>query len=755
MVVSITQYVLKLHSRCDLACDHCYVYEHADKSWRDKPRAISPATADRAALRIAEHAAAHGLGEVQLILHGGEPLLVGKAAMRTVLAALSSRITPVARADLRIHTNGVLLDQDWCALFGEYGVKIGISLDGDRAANDRHRRFADGRSSHPYVQRALGLLRRPENRHLYAGILCTIDLRNDPIAVYEALVAEDPPNLDLLLPHATWDNPPYRPAGEADPYAAWLIAIYQRWLADGRPWPIRFFDSLISTAQGGPSRSESVGLDPVDLLVIETDGSWEQPDSLKTAFAGAPATGRNVFSHTVDEVAGLPGPLSRQGGLGALCAICQDCPVVRSCGGGLYAHRFRTGTGFDNPSVYCSDLTALIGHVTINPPDPVRLIIPDARHSLPAGAFDALAAGPGTAESITELARMRLSLTRGLVSEVASADGWKDRELQEAAAEGWALLCKLDVEQPRAVREVFSHPYTCAWAVRCLRPPRGADPDLDRAHLAGLAAAAALRAGITTRLTVPVRDGGLHLPTIGRLTVGPGTGRTAVVAISAGRLVAGDGRWQPVRRVTGPIFRIAMEDLDPFRDCQQWPAADRLSGDDWRAWRRGLNEAGARLMATLPAYAGVLGTGLRSVVPLRPGDTSHLASTARDAFGAVALALPRDSGHLDELLLHEFQHVKLNGLLDLYDLFDPKDPRRLRVPWRDDPRPIEGALHGTYAYLALVHLWRSRGPAKRELYDRHRSWVCQAASDLVAMGALTAAGERFVAGMHAAAEAVA
>jgi hypothetical protein len=32
-------------------------------------------------------------------------------------------------------------------------------------------------------------------------------------------------------------------------------------------------------------------LDAVDLLVLDTDGGWEQADSLKTAYDGAPETG--------------------------------------------------------------------------------------------------------------------------------------------------------------------------------------------------------------------------------------------------------------------------------------------------------------------------------------------------------------------------------------------------------------------------------------------------------------------------------
>ena len=48
---------------------------------------------------------------------------------------------------------------EFCELFAEYGVKVGVSLDGDRTANDRHRRYADGRSSYDKVIRAIGLLR--------------------------------------------------------------------------------------------------------------------------------------------------------------------------------------------------------------------------------------------------------------------------------------------------------------------------------------------------------------------------------------------------------------------------------------------------------------------------------------------------------------------------------------------------------------------------------------------------------------------
>jgi uncharacterized protein len=102
------------------------------------------------------------------------------------------------------------------------------------------------------------------------------------------------------------------------------------------------------------------------------------------------------------------------------------------------------------------------------------------------------------------------------------------------------------------------------------------------------------------------------------------------------------------------------------------------------------------------------------------------------------------------MLVHEFQHTKLFGLSDLIELIDKSDTQRLMVPWRQDPRPVEGVLHGTYAHLALAQLSRSRGGEGRADWLRYRKWVCDACGALFETKALTLEGERFVAGMVAA-----
>ncbi|MEH1101958.1 FxsB family cyclophane-forming radical SAM/SPASM peptide maturase [Micromonospora sp. CPCC 205561] len=747
--------MLKLVSRCDLACDHCYVYEHPDQSWRRQPRVMAPATVAAVARRIAEHAAAHRLDVVRVVLHGGEPLLAGAARLDATAATLRRVVGAVARLDLRMQSNGVLLTPAVCEVLVAHDVKVGISLDGDRAANDRHRRHANGASSHRRVLRALSLLRRPAYRTSYAGILCTVDLANDPIRVYEALLAEEPPHVDFLLPHANWDSPPVRPDGVATPYADWLLAVHRRWLADGRPVPIRLLESLLSTASGRGSRSEAVGLAPADLVVVETDGTFEQVDSLKSAFDGAAVTGLDVFRHRVDDAAAHPAIAVRQSGLAGLCATCRGCPVVRHCGGGLYAHRYRAGNGFDNPSVYCRDLLRLARVVTTAP---VVGEPPRPADSLSPGVLDDLATGPGTAGSAEQLGAVHLALVRALLvalSERAAGD--------PVAAEGWRLLVRLDETHPDAVRAVLSHPFVSRWARRCR------DGVAELSHLACVAAAAAVRARVRTDLPVPVRDGLVSLPTLGALAACAGRGvvRLAIddgdlrlggrrVATEPGRQGAPDGAdgpdgWLPVRTVSLDGRRLLLEDTDPYRDCYDLPVEPRLPDAAALRWARRLERAVRRVDAEAADYAAGVRTLLRAVVPLRAEPTGRFRSAAAGtAFGAVAVTAVPDDATLAVLLVHEVQHLKLGAVLDVCDLFDRDDPRTLSVPWRDDPRPVEGVLHGAYAHLAVADVWRRRpGPAAEGHFRRYRAWTGGALDALLDLGVLTAEGERFARGMRA------
>ena len=350
------QFILKVHSRCNLSCSYCYVYEMADQAWRGLPRRMSMPVAGKAVERIAEHVERHSLPDVEVILHGGEPLLAGADWLAGLVGLLRSRVPGLVHVALQ--TNGTLLDRPMLTTLQALGVRVGVSLDGDADATGRHRRYANGRNSFDAVADGLDLLRSPEFRDCYGGILCTVDVENDPVSTYEALLKFSPPALDLLLPHANWNCPPA--AGHAD----WLISVFERWYSAPRQETrIRVFSELIQLVLGRPGEVEGLGLLPSTLVVVDTDGSIKQLDSLSSAYSGAADTGLNVMSDGFDDALDHPTTVARQIGVDALAAQCRACPVMRICGGGLYPHRFRAGEGFRNPSVYCHDLSKLITHV--------------------------------------------------------------------------------------------------------------------------------------------------------------------------------------------------------------------------------------------------------------------------------------------------------------------------------------------------------------------------------------------------------
>ena len=106
-------------------------------------------------------------------------------------------------------------------------------------------------------------LTQPRYRHLFSGLLCTVDLRNDPIRTLNTLAEFEPPRIDFLLPHGTWgDRPPGRdPDEEETPYADWLIAVFDHgWRVPGPK--VRLFQEIVRLFLGKTSASEVVGLSP-------------------------------------------------------------------------------------------------------------------------------------------------------------------------------------------------------------------------------------------------------------------------------------------------------------------------------------------------------------------------------------------------------------------------------------------------------------------------------------------------------------
>jgi uncharacterized protein len=358
--------LIKVASRCNINCKYCYVYNLGDEGWTTMPAQISLETIEAISERLGDltNEEQHPFATV---LHGGEPFLLGPMKLRLVLRSLRSRLPQ--EYPIGIQTNGILITQRILDICSEMRATISVSLDGPRAIHDRDRIGHDGSGTYDKVIRGLELLQSHKDRDfLFTGILSVVDPQTNPAEIYYFIKSLDPPSVDFLHRDGNHSKlPSGKTSFTSTEFGEWFSQLLDVYLADTDPIRIRFLDDIIKLTVGGTGTKDGAGLTDYGVLVIDTDGSIAKNDTLKSSFDGADRFHQNwsimrdslskiLASREFAEYHSLQKPTS---------PICRACPELRVCGGGMTLHRWKEGSGFNNPSIYCGDQKLLIGNVRL------------------------------------------------------------------------------------------------------------------------------------------------------------------------------------------------------------------------------------------------------------------------------------------------------------------------------------------------------------------------------------------------------
>lgn len=354
----IRTFVVKVASRCNLACSYCYMYEHADQGWRRQPKFMSRETVDRLAFRLREHADRVNARELLVVAHGGEPLL--NPDLDYFFGALTLAMRP-RKARFAIQTNGTLLDEGVIQILLKHRVQVGVSLDGPAHINDKVRLTVNGGGSFESVLSGINRL-RARAPQLLASVLQVINPLTDPVDAIKFLESLEIPRADLLFPdlnHTSIASARVAP-GEL---GNWLVQAFDYWCERGQTIQIRLFEVIAALLWGVGRGTDLLGAEAPGTVMIETDGSYEVHDGLKTTFDGAGRTGMSLAVNAISELGRLPLVRAFQDKSSAACSQCLSCELFSICGGGSPIHRYKDGIGFVMPSVYCADLDKIIRHI--------------------------------------------------------------------------------------------------------------------------------------------------------------------------------------------------------------------------------------------------------------------------------------------------------------------------------------------------------------------------------------------------------
>jgi uncharacterized protein len=247
----VSTFVLKIASRCDLNCSYCYMYNLGDLTYLKQPKFMTLETIQKLAERLKLYSEKSEIDYVQIVFHGGEPLLLPPDYFHECVT-IFRKVIPNMDYDFNVQTNGVALNQSWYNSLNDNEIKIGISFDGPQKFHDKFRLFHNGKGSYDKVAKAVKLGK--DNGLL--GILMVMNIEIPPLELYQEIKDLEVKNLNLLLPDGHYDKLPEGfdkdNFGESfyTPYADWLIKLFLIWKNDKNRPIIRFFQNFIEMIGG-------------------------------------------------------------------------------------------------------------------------------------------------------------------------------------------------------------------------------------------------------------------------------------------------------------------------------------------------------------------------------------------------------------------------------------------------------------------------------------------------------------------------
>ncbi|MFO1395241.1 MAG: anaerobic sulfatase maturase [Steroidobacteraceae bacterium] len=156
---------------CNIDCTYCFFLSKQSLYPNDQQR-MSEATLETYIRQLLE---SHRTPQVTVAWQGGEPTLMKLEFFRRAVELVEEYRQPGQTVQHTFQTNGLLLDDEWCAFFKQHGFLVGLSVDGPRELHDAYRVDRRGKGTFDLV---MGAWRHLRAHDVDLNILCTVNAAN-------------------------------------------------------------------------------------------------------------------------------------------------------------------------------------------------------------------------------------------------------------------------------------------------------------------------------------------------------------------------------------------------------------------------------------------------------------------------------------------------------------------------------------------------------------------------------------------------
>jgi uncharacterized protein len=347
---------------CNINCTYCYLPDRANK------HVIAQSTIVRLFTEL--FASGWANPEITVLWHAGEPLAVPVAFYREAFAAIE-RLRPKTGPGAVIvkhsfQTNGTLIDEEWCALFREWQVGVGVSIDGPRELNDAHRKTRGGKGTFDKTIAGIRCLKAAGWPFHVLSVLsrASLEMPEELLAFY---VSEGIDHVCFNVEESEGDyvSDLFQGAELRRRYETFLRRFWHLARADGRVRFVREIDhALPRVFRPEGVRARNIQVEPLGMINVDSHGNVSSfsPELLgyKNADYGDYLLG-NIVTQSLAEIhqACLGSALLRdiRSGTEACRAACEYFSV---CGGGAPVNKLFENGRFDSTSTSFCTLTQMV-----------------------------------------------------------------------------------------------------------------------------------------------------------------------------------------------------------------------------------------------------------------------------------------------------------------------------------------------------------------------------------------------------------
>lgn len=354
----IEMVVLQPTAFCNINCSYCYLPD------RDNKHVLTQSTVTRlfTELFVSGWSAPH----LTVIWHAGEPLVAPVTFYREAFAAIERLRPSSVTVTHAFQTNGMLIDDDWCALFRDWKVGVGVSLDGPRDLHDANRKTRSGAGT---FDRTIAGIRRLQDAKLPFHVISVLSAASlaDPDGLVDFYLAHGIDQVCFNVEESEGSHVSELFAGEDlhRRYETFLRRFWHRAREDGRIRFVREIDLAIPRVfRPSEAHARNVQVEPLAMLNVDSHGNVSSfsPEllGLKNAAYGDFLLG-NINLQSLAEIheACLQSALYRDIRHGV--AACQaECEYFSVCGGGAPVNKlFENGTLTGTRTSFCT-LTQIV-----------------------------------------------------------------------------------------------------------------------------------------------------------------------------------------------------------------------------------------------------------------------------------------------------------------------------------------------------------------------------------------------------------